>query len=103
MIQFLSNSLKEEINNVASCFDKEQDSRVNWEYLKYKIFRFSKDYANKKAEQRKKKHLYLSLSYKLRESISQKAQICLRPFSQNMKEPKQNLKIFMTTLQMVQF
>ena len=53
------NSLKKEINNVASCFDKEQDSRVNWEYLKYKIFRFSKDYANKKAEQRKKKQLYL--------------------------------------------
>ena len=53
------NSLKEEINNVASCFDKEQDPRVNWEYLKYKIFRFSKDYANKKAEQRKEKQLYL--------------------------------------------
>ena len=43
------NSLKEEINNVASCFDKEQDPRVNWEYLEYKIFRFSKDYANKKS------------------------------------------------------
>ena len=34
------NSLKEEINNITSCFDKEQDLRVNWEYLKYKIFRF---------------------------------------------------------------
>ena len=27
------NSLKEEINSVASCFDKEQDTRVNWEYF----------------------------------------------------------------------
>ena len=53
------NSLKEEINNVGSCFDKEQDPRVNWKYLKYKICRFSKDYANKKAEQRKEKQLYL--------------------------------------------
>ena len=53
------NSLKEKINNVASCFDKEQDPRVNWEYLKYKIFRFSKNYDNKKAKQRKKKQLYL--------------------------------------------
>ena len=53
------NSLKEEVDNVASCFDKEQDSRVNWEYLKYKMFRFSNDYANKKAEQRKEKQLYL--------------------------------------------
>ena len=53
------NSLKEEINNVASCFDKEQDPRVNWEYLQYKIFRFSTDYANEKAEQRKEKQLYL--------------------------------------------
>ena len=53
------NSLKEERNNVASSFDKEQDQTVNWEYLKYKIFKFSKDYVNKKAEQRKKKQLHL--------------------------------------------
>ena len=53
------NFLKEEVNNVASCFDKEQDPRVNWEYLKYKIFSFSKDHVNKKAEQRKEKQLYL--------------------------------------------
>ena len=52
------NSLKEEIKNVTSCFDKEQDASL-WEYLKNKIFRFSEDYANKKAEQRKEKQLYL--------------------------------------------
>ena len=66
-------SLKEEINNVASCFDKEQDPRVNWEYLNYKLFRFSKDYANKRAEQRKKKQLYLENKViNLQKRISQK-------------------------------
>ena len=52
------NSLKEESNNVASCFVKEQDPRLNWEYLKYKIFMFLNDYANEKAGQRKEKQLY---------------------------------------------
>ena len=31
------------------------DPRVNWEFLKYKIFRFAKRYANEKAEKRKRK------------------------------------------------
>ena len=74
------NSLKEEINTVASCFDKEQDRRVNWEYLKYKMFRFSKDYANKKAEQRKEKQLYLENKVINLEKELTKVQICLRPF-----------------------
>ena len=33
--------------------------RVNWEFLKYKIFRFSKRYANEKAEKRKRKRVFL--------------------------------------------
>ena len=40
-------------------FKNEQDPRVNWEYLKYKIFRFSKRYANQKAEKRKRKRVFL--------------------------------------------
>ena len=38
-----------------STFDSQQDPRVKWEFLKYKIFRFSKNYENKLAEKRKEK------------------------------------------------
>ena len=43
-------SLKLYIKNFKPSFD---DHRVNWEFLKYKIFRFSKGYANEQAEKRK--------------------------------------------------
>ena len=43
-------SLQSCIKNFKPSFD---DPRVNWEFLKYKIFRFSKGYANEKAEKRK--------------------------------------------------
>ena len=43
-------SLKSYIKNFKPSFD---DPRVNWEFLKYKIFRFSKGYANEQAEKRK--------------------------------------------------
>ena len=42
-------SLQNEIKTVSSNFKDEEDPRVNWEFLKYKIFRFSKHYANEKA------------------------------------------------------
>ena len=45
-------SLKSCIKNFKHSFD---DPRVNWEFLKYKIFRFSKGYANEQAENRKTK------------------------------------------------
>ena len=38
---------------MSSSFKDEQDPCVNWQFLKYKIFRFSKRYANEKAEKRK--------------------------------------------------
>ena len=43
-------SLKSYIKNFEPSFD---DPRVNWEFLKYNIFRFSKGYANEQAEKRK--------------------------------------------------
>ena len=42
----LVESLQDEIKTVSSNFKDEQDPRVNWESLEYKIFRFSKRYAN---------------------------------------------------------
>ena len=48
-----------EIKTVSSNFQDEQDPRVNWEFLKYKIFKFSKCYANEKAETRKRKQVFL--------------------------------------------
>ena len=44
---------------MSSSFRDDQDPRVNWEFLKYKIFRFSKRYANEKAEERKRKRVFL--------------------------------------------
>ena len=43
-------SLKSYIKNFKPSFD---DPSVNWEFLKYKIFRFSKGYANEQSERRK--------------------------------------------------
>ena len=43
-------SLKSYIKNLKPSFD---DPRVNWEFLKYKIFRFSKRCANEQVEKRK--------------------------------------------------
>ena len=44
---------------MSSNFKDEQDPRFNWEFLKYKIFRFSKHYANEKAEKRKRRRVFL--------------------------------------------
>ena len=56
-------SLHDKIKTVSSIsnFKDEQDPRVNWEFLEYKIFRFSKRYAiaNEKAEKRKRKRVFL--------------------------------------------
>ena len=52
-------SLQDEIKTVSSSFRDDQDPRVNWEFLKYKIFRFSKRYENEKAEERKRKRVFL--------------------------------------------
>ena len=52
-------SLQDEIKTVSSNFKDEQDPHVNWEFVKYKIFRFSKRYANEKAEKRKRKRVFL--------------------------------------------
>ena len=52
-------SLPDEIKTVSSNFKGEQDPRVNWKFFKYKIFRFSKRYANEKAEKRKRKRVFL--------------------------------------------
>ena len=52
-------SLQDEIKTVSTNFKNEQDLRVKWEFLKYKIFRFSKLYANEKAEKRKTKRVFL--------------------------------------------
>ena len=52
-------SLQNEIRTASSNFKYEQDLRVNWEFFKYKIFRFSKRYANEKAEKTKRKRVFL--------------------------------------------
>ena len=44
---------------MSSSFRDDQDAGVNWEFLKYKMFRFSKRYANEKAEERKRKGVFL--------------------------------------------
>ena len=46
-------TLKQNINEWVSALDEQQDPRVNWELLKHKIFRFSKQYANEQVEKRK--------------------------------------------------
>ena len=52
-------TLKENINEWVSVSDEQQDPRVNWEFLKHKIFRFSEQYANEQAEKRKAKRVSL--------------------------------------------
>ena len=52
-------SLQNEIRTVSSNFKDEQDPCVNWEFLKHKIFRFSKRYANEKAVKRERKRIFL--------------------------------------------
>ena len=48
-------TLKNNICEWIAKFDSQQDPRVKWEFLKYKVFRFSKNYANKLAQKRKEK------------------------------------------------
>ena len=43
-------TLKNNICEWKSTFDSQQDPRVKWDFLKYKIFIFSKYYANKLRE-----------------------------------------------------
>ena len=45
-------TLKNNICEWKSTFDSQQDPKVKWDFLKYKIFRFSKNYANELAEKR---------------------------------------------------
>ena len=52
-------TLKQNINERVSVSDKQQDPRVNWEFLKHKSFRSSKQYANEQAEKRKAKRVSL--------------------------------------------
>ena len=59
------NSLKEEINNVASCLDKEQDSRINWEYLKYKILGSQKIMPIKKLSKERKSSSILKIKLQI--------------------------------------
>ena len=40
-------------NDVKSTFNEHQDSRINWEFLKYKIQRFSNKYTFEQAKKRK--------------------------------------------------
>ena len=51
-------SLQDEIKTVSSTFKDEQHPRVNWEFPKCKIFRFSKRYANKK-QKRERENWFL--------------------------------------------
>ena len=44
---------------MSSSFRDEQDPRVNWKFLKYKIFRFSKLYANKKQKRERENEFFL--------------------------------------------
>ena len=50
-------SLKLYIKNFKPSFDVH---RINWKFLKYKIFRFSKGFANEQAEKRKTKRTSLA-------------------------------------------
>ena len=52
-------TLKENINEWASVSNEQQDPRVDWEFLKHKIFRFSEQYANAQSEKRKAKRVSL--------------------------------------------
>ena len=45
--------LRTYINDVKSTFNGHQDSRINWEFLKYKIRRFSNRYTLEQAENEK--------------------------------------------------
>ena len=56
-------TLKNDICEWKSTFDSQQDPSVKWEFLKYKIFRFSKNHANKLAKKRKEK--WKSLEHKV--------------------------------------
>ena len=58
-------SLKSYIKNFKPSFD---DPRLNWEFLKYKIFRFSKGYANEQAEKRKTRRTALERRFAIAKS-----------------------------------
>ena len=51
--------MQDETKTVSSNFENEQDPCVYWEFLKYKVFRYSTRYANEKAKKRKRKRVFL--------------------------------------------
>ena len=84
-------------------FDSQKDPRVKWEFLKYKIFRFSKNYANELAEKRKEK--WKSLENKVimleKHLVETEFKSELKFWSMNL--PKLIWKRSMIMLQVVQF
>ena len=57
--------LRTYINDVKSTFNEHQHSRINWEFLKYKIQRFSNRYTLERAKKRKERQK--ALESRLRE------------------------------------
>ena len=90
-------SFKSYIKNVKPSFD---DPRVNWEFLKYKRFRFSKGYANEQAEKRKTSRT--ALGKKVCDLEKQVIETKGNSESQllNMKMLRMSLKSFMSISQM---
>ena len=52
-------SLQDDVKTVSSTFKDGQDPCVNWEFLKYKILRFSKYYGMKKQKRERENGLFL--------------------------------------------
>ena len=51
--------MKDLIADIVSCFSENDDPRINWEFLKYKIRQFTQTYSKDKARERREKQKQL--------------------------------------------
>ena len=51
--------MKDFVGDFVSCFSENDDPRINWEFLKYKIRQFTQSYTKDKAKERRKKQKQL--------------------------------------------
>ena len=61
--------MKDEILLSSNVLHEFTDPRVKWDFLKYKIRQFAKDYATRKAKERKTKRVALKTKMRELESI----------------------------------
>ena len=89
--------MKDEILISSNILHEFTDDRVKWDLLKYKMSQFAKDYATRKAKDRKTKRVALETNVRELESIisTNANDLVIEEYH---KYKAQNLKKFMTTL-----